>query len=755
MQALWTLKADDGHRWGWDQPLPPSYTELWHNYTTKLPLLNELRIERCVVCSNPSSIQLHFFSDASEDAYGACCYIRSSNSVGEIKTALLTAKSKIAPLKQQSIPRLELCGALLAAELYKKVAASLRITAETYFWVDSTIVICWLNSTPSTWTTFVANRVSKIQLATQNCTWNHVSGQHNPADHISRGLSAEILLHNELWWKGPQWLTLDQQFWPSQQMMNEPNSSAIPETRKVSATASPTMNEPSFIDLFVNKFSNYNKMLRVAAYCRRFILHCQKNPKPTTKIISVEEMHGAETSLIRLVQQQSFPAEWKQLQQSQPVSTKSRIRWFNPFLSTEQVIRIGGRLKQAQQPYDSKHQILLPSAHALSTLLIRHLHETHLHAAPQLLINTLRLRYWVTGARSLSRKIVQHCIACIKSRPKLVQQFMAELPAERITATRPFTITGIDYWGPILLKPIHRRAAPGKAYIAVFVCFATKAVHLELVGDLSTAKFIQALRRFVSRRGLCTEIFSDNGRNFVGAANELRQLVRSSQHQQSIAEECASKGIRWRFNPPKASHFGGLWEAAIQSAQKHFFRVLGNHSLSMEDMQTLLAQIECCLNSRPLIALSDDPTDFESLTPGHFLTGSSLKSVPDVDVTKIPTNRLRSYQQIQKFLQQIWQRWRVEYLCTLQSRSKWINPPISIQRGQLVLIKEDNIPPFQWPTARIIEVHPGADGITRVVTIKTPSGNYTRPVSKLCILPIPPSDVNNSMPSEETNREAH
>ncbi|XP_062713979.1 uncharacterized protein LOC134290792 [Aedes albopictus] len=442
MQALWTLKADDGHRWGWDQPLPPSYTELWHNYTTKLPLLNELRIERCVVCSNPSSIQLHFFSDASEDAYGACCYIRSSNSVGEIKTALLTAKSKIAPLKQQSIPRLELCGALLAAELYKKVAASLRITAETYFWVDSTIVICWLNSTPSTWTTFVANRVSEIQLATQNCTWNHVSGQHNPADHISRGLSAEILLHNELWWKGPQWLTLDQQFWPSQQMMNEPNSSAIPETRKVSATASPTMNEPSFIDLFVNKFSNYNKMLRVAAYCRRFILHCQKNPKPTTKIISVEEMHGAETSLIRLVQQQSFPAEWKQLQQSQPVSTKSRIRWLNPFLSTEQVIRIGGRLKQAQQPYDSKHQILLPSAHALSTLLIRHLHETHLHAAPQLLINTLRLRYWVTGARSLSRKIVQHCIACIKSRPKLVQQFMAELPAERITATRPFTITG-------------------------------------------------------------------------------------------------------------------------------------------------------------------------------------------------------------------------------------------------------------------------------------------------------------------------
>ncbi|XP_062560004.1 uncharacterized protein LOC134224610 [Armigeres subalbatus] len=324
---------------------------------------------------------------------------------------------------------------------------------------------------------------------------------------------------------------------------------------------------------------------------------------------------------------------------------------------------------------------------------------------------------------------------------------MAELPKERVTATRPFSITGIDYWGPIQLKPNHRRAAPCKGYVAVFVCFTTKAVHLELVGDLSTSKFIQALRRFVARRGLCAEIFSDNGRNFIGAANELRNIIERKHHQQLIAEECASNGIRWHFNPPKASHFGGLWEAAINSAQKHFFRVLSNHVLASEDMQTLLAQIECCLNSRPLVPLSDDPTDFESLSPGHFLVGSSLKAVPDIDVTTIPTNRLRSYQLIQKLLQQIWQRWHVEYLCTLQSRSKWTNPPVNIQKDQLVLLKEENIPPYHWPTARILEIHPGKDGITRVVTIKTPTGIYTRPVSKLCILPISSPDVNNSKPS--------
>lgn len=396
------------------------------------------------------------------------------------------------------------------------------------------------------------------------------------------------------------------------------------------------------------------------------------------------------------------------------------------------------------QQYDSKHQIILPASHQFSVLLVRYYHEKHLHAAPQLLLNLLRLRYWITGARKLAKQVVHKCIVCCKARPKLLQQFMAELPASRVNAARPFSVTGVDYWGPISLKPPHRRAAPIKAYVAVFVCFATKAVHLELVADLSTAKFIEALRRFVSRRGLCAEIHSDNGRNFVGAANELRQLVHSKSHQDSIVQECADNGIRWHFNPPKASHFGGLWEAAIASAQKHFVRVLGTHTLSYDSMETLLAQIECCLNSRPIVPLSDDPSDWEALTPGHFLTGAALKAVPDTNVSEIPFNRLRQWQQSQKLFQLLWKRWHLEYLSTLQARTKWCNPPISIEKGRLAIIKDDNSPPMNWPTARIIETHPGNDGTTRVVTLQTPHGRYTRPVSKICLLPIPSSEKETS-----------
>ncbi|XP_058826896.1 uncharacterized protein LOC131686901 [Topomyia yanbarensis] len=574
MQTLWTLKEDDGKIWGWDNELPPDIKERWHEYQSQLSRLNDLRIDRCILLSNPVSVQLHFFSDASEHTYGSCVYVRSIDASSAVKVCLLTAKSKVAPLKRQSIPRLELCGALLSAELYEKVMSSLQIHAETFFWVDSTIVLSWLNSSPSTWTTFVANRVSKIQTATQNYSWNHVAGQQIPADHISRGIPAETLLQCDLWWQGSQWLQNDQSDWPIQQHDNIQHSEVLEEARKAPAAVAPANIEPSFVDEFVEQFSDFQHMVRVAAYCRRFLQKCH------------------------------------------------------------QLIRIGGRLGKANQQYDSEHQILLPASHHFSIIHVRYYHEKHLHAAPQLLLNLLRLRYWITGGRSLAKRTVHKCVICVRARPKLLEQFMAELPA-----ARPFSSTGIDYWRPISLKPPHRRAAPIKAYVAVFVCFATKAVHLALVGDLCTAKFIEALRRFVSRRGLCTEIYSDNGRNFVGATNELRQILRSKDHQQTIARDCADNGIRWHFNPPRASHFGGLWEAVI--AQKHFIRVLGTHTLPYDSMETLLAQIECCLNSRPLVPLSDESTDLEALTPGHFLTGAALKAVPDIDVTEIPFNRLR------------------------------------------------------------------------------------------------------------------
>lgn len=742
MQSLWLLQ-DSGRPWGWDKELPSSLQERWLQYEDQLPLLNELRIDRLITCQAPETVQLHIFSDSSEKAYGACAYIRSTDPNGLVKSALLTSKSKVAPIKQQSIPRLELCGALLAAELYQKISASMRSRMETFFWVDSTTVLSWLKCTPSTWTTFVANRVSKIQLATKDCTWNHIAGKENPADILSRGATPEALLNCTLWWTGPTWLQWTPNQWPTEFNADLHSPTISREARRAPAVALNVHHdhERSFIDEFVARFSNYQRMLRITAYCNRFLRNCRKRSRKVTitdeTFLSSEEIKVSEATLIALIQQQAFSVEWKQLSEKRPLSTKSKLRWFNPFMSDEGIIRIGGRLTHALQPFDSKHQILLPAHHPYSHLLVKQVHDRNLHAQPQLLLTLLRDRYWIIGARSLARKVVHTCIACFRAHPKRVEQFMADLPSTRVTAARPFGVTGVDYWGPLHLRPVTRRSAARKAYVAVFVCFCTKAVHIELVVDLTTAKFMQAFRRFTSRRGLCSQIYSDNGRNFVGASNELRKLLSSNEYRQAFALECTSNDIKWHFNPPKASHFGGLWESAIASAQKHLFRVLGPHKLDYDDMETLLTQIECCLNSRPIIPISDDPTDLQPLTPGHFLIGSPLKAVPDEDVSAIPFNRLQRWQQTQKIFQDVWKRWNTEYLSSLQPRTKWCQPPVAIERGRLVIIRQENCPPMHWPTARIMELHPGPDGITRVVTVRTADGIYTRPVSKICLLPVP------------------
>ncbi|XP_058128365.1 uncharacterized protein LOC131291568, partial [Anopheles ziemanni] len=243
------------------------------------------------------------------------------------------------------------------------------------------------------------------------------------------------------------------------------------------------------------------------------------------------------------------------------------------------------------------------------------------------------------GVRSVVRQVQRQCVSCFKNKPKLVVQPMGELPAARVAEARPFAISGVDYCGPVYIKGGHRKAAPTKAYIAVFVCFVTRAVHLELVSSLSTAAFIAALRRFVSKRGLVAELHSDNGTNFKGAANELRKLydlLSSSQFQAEVTTWSSERGLKWSFIPPGAPHFGGLWEAAVKSMKRHLHRVLGDAATTYEDMVTLLAQVECCLNSRPITPMSDDPADLEALTPGHFITGSNMQQVPDIDLRDIP-----------------------------------------------------------------------------------------------------------------------
>nr|XP_033320861.1 uncharacterized protein LOC117217400 [Megalopta genalis] len=267
----------------------------------------------------------------------------------------------------------------------------------------------------------------------------------------------------------------------------------------------------------------------------------------------------------------------------------------------------------------------------------------------------------------------------------------------------------------------------------------TKAVHIELAVDLSTHSFLNSLRRFIARRGKCQSIYSDNGTNFIGARNELRELgilLSSHDHKDRLGEFLARERIEWHLIPPREPHFGGLWRTRCPLGKGSPKRVVGDQKLTYEEMYTVLAQIEACLNSRPLHPLSTDPSDLNPLTPGHFLVGQALTAFPEADLTNVRQNRLSRFQLIQQMVQHFWKRWQREYLHGLQQRPKWkVGSPDVPKVGAMVLVKEDNLPPMNWALGRILELHPGKDGITRVVVLRTVNGIYKRPVTKICLLP--------------------
>lgn len=416
----------------------------------------------------------------------------------------------------------------------------------------------------------------------------------------------------------------------------------------------------------------------------------------------------------------------------------------NPFIDDCGILRVGGRLRASSLPYSAKHPSLLLGRHPFSRLIIRHEHERHFHAGPQTTLAAIRLNYWLTSARGIVRQVIQKCVTCFRSSPKKLSAIMRNLPGARVNVLKKlFKSCGVDYAGPFYYKEGTRRNSKLiKCYIAIFVCFATKAVHIELSSNLSSEAFLNVLKRFIARRGYPSDIYSDNGLNFVGAECELAKLAnlfKSQISQQLIVEYMAKQNIQWHFISPRASpHYGGLWEAAVKAAncKLHLVRMTKESHLRHEELQTLLVQIEAILNSRPLTPISADPKDLNALTPGHFLIGSLLTSYPEPQLDGLPTNRLSRWQHVEQLRQNFWRRWSREYLHQCQQRNKWQMQNVSIYNGQMVLLKEDNTPPLLWPLGRIIEIYPGQNGIHRVASVRTSKGIYKRPITRLCLLPF-------------------
>lgn len=603
-------------------------------------------------------------------------------------------------------------------------------------WSDSTIALHWIKSEPHNLKTFVANRVQHIQEYTSNCKWNYIPTTENPADFISRGVLPHQIKNNKLWWYGPQFLQTENDNWPAFPTQKL-DISINQEYKQTFNTIIQHGNQDNLT--FIQNISSYNKLIRVTAYCLRFGFNC-KNKIHKIGALTTDELSQSLKSIVKMVQSTEFENEFKCLTKEKQINSDSKIIKLVPFLDTNGLIRVGGRLQHSELDYNQKHPVLLPARHHFTTLLLQNEHLKHLHAGPQLLLSVVRQHFWPINGLQEAKKVVNKCVICFKNQPRKIQQIMGALPRDRIQPGRPFNVTGIDYAGPFLVRQKNQRGGINvKAYIAIFICFSTKAVHFEVISDLSTSGFLAALKRFVARRGRCAKIMSDNGTNFVGANNELKKIQQFLQSNSTIISSwCANETIAWEFIPPRSPHMGGLWEAGVKGFKKHFYRVVGQTTLTFEELNTLSIQIESCLNSRPISPLSSDPNELEALTPSHFLTGTAENNIFELDIQDLNINRLAKWQKITQMYQHIWSRWTNEYLHTLQQRKKWHKKIMNIELNQLVLIIDENQPPNKWAIGRVLATHPGKDGFVRVVDLKTKNGATSRAISRIC--PFPDTD---------------
>ncbi|XP_070068166.1 uncharacterized protein [Drosophila takahashii] len=558
---------------------------------------------------------------------------------------------------------------------------------------------------------FIANRVSRIQEQSVDVTWRHVPGKSNPADIVSCGCAASEL-SDTIWFSGPEFLRLDPEFWPQSPPDCEFDDLYLEKRKAVSFACSSiqsTDDKPKIADdphlgsvmlEIVNRTGSYRRILRIVAYVLRVFNRVPANRKFSVQdamAIAPTELNQAFTHIVAAIHNASFSKEISQLAKNQEIKDKT-IRGFSPYLSQVEV---------------GTYTLTVLRDHDFTWKFVNHLHRTNMHAGAKALVGLLRLHIWVANAKKLASSVVRQCVHCYHYKPRLANQIMGSLPSDRLQTVRPFTVTGVDLCGPFLTSYRIRSKVQHKTYLAIYVCFSSKAVHIELLSDLSTNTFILSLKRFVSRRGSPCRIYCDNATNFTGASvqlNRFKQELFSQQTKQDLETFSNDTGVEFCFIPPRAPHFGGLWEAAVKSMKNLLIKCMSDSGMTYEELQTIAIGAEAILNSRPIAGHSEDPNDGEALTPGHLLTAYTKR--------------------------RLWDLWRRDYLHTLQMRAKWTSPIANLEPGQIVLIHEDNSPPQHWLTGRIINSISGEDNKVRVVNVQTAKGVIRRPICKIAPLPI-------------------
>ena len=716
---------------GWDEPIPDNELKEWKKWTSELPDLALIKVPRWVRPSDDNEeYQLHHFSDGSTKAYGVVSYLVSRSSDGKISSHIMTAKARLVPLKAVSIPRIELMASTLAArqDAYMKKALESTITLlPSQFWSDSMIVLSYIRNKERKFHTFVSNRVATIRDHSKAEQWHHIKGEENPADDCSRGLSPMQLM-SERWLYGPDVIRQAKSLqWPVEKEV--PLHDDDPEMKKEKPVCLMVQASNDPLHKLMSYYSDWNRLRRAVAWLKLIVR--AKITKSTTMLpMSPEIIKEAEKQIVKWMQREAYGNEMEDLKQRNQVSNSSKLKQLKPVM-IDGLLCVGGRIEHASIPMSARHPAIIPGRHHVSQLMIQRTHASLGHAGREHVMAQLRENYWIVSGRTAVRQELSRCVPCKRREANPVTQIMADLPEDRlIHGGHPFKTTGVDLFGPF---PVKFKRGRDVRYACLFTCLTTRAVHLEIVHNLSADSFMQALQRFTARRGKVEVMRSDNGRNFVRAERELRENMQSWSKMKDIEDKLNDKGIQWIFNPPYASSHGGVWERQIRTIRRVIAGVCKEQVLTDESLHTLFCTVENIVNSRPLTVVSTDPDDFTPLTPNHLLIpkvkledGRAL-SDPNVSA-KLSRRHL---QQVNLLADTFWKRWVREYLPELQRRGKWTQENRHLSRGDIVLVMEPTVPRSKWKLGRVMD---GVKENHRSVQVRTENGIVTRAIQKLCLL---------------------
>ena len=724
MQELCRLKLS------WDELLPDDKLTQWRNWTADLKKLKSLKIPRCIRENRKSTLELVGFSDASKVAYAAVVYLRCVTEIHGhkgVKTNFIIAKTRVAPMKQQTIPRLELLGAVLLARLVYIVKEFLsRWTFEnTTYCTDSKNVYYWIQSLKK-YNQYIAKLLAEINSLTSKEQWQHVDGKDNPADYPTRGMSVDQLCDSKEWFHAPSWCS-DPDFCHARKCpVLVPPTECLKEELKTAHTH--TVVESSGLSKHINlkDYSTLGRLLSLTAYIYMFV----KKFIEKKDVTYTEMLRHAEVQWVINQQKQHCSKLLPYLKGEAKKPSASIHKQFDLFIDESGVIRCSGRFKYANLSYKVKYPALLPSDSYLTTLIIKDRHRRIKHAGIKSTLAEVREDYWTPGGRRMVQGIIRRCVICRRLNAKPFRApGPSPLPPIRLSEMPAFTNTGVDFAGPLYCRERGRGKRAYKTYISLFTCASVRAIHLELIPNMTAFAFRNAMIRFVSTRGIPHCMISDNAKTFKKTAEDLDCLVTRSPTQEFMEDN----RIVWLFYLEKSPWWGGFIERMVGSVKKVLRKSLYRTFLSYDEMVTLLKQVESIVNSRPLTCMFEDDVE-EPLTPSHLLIGKRSTQLP-TDVPYIcDTDERNTYRE--SILQSFRQRWKKEYLtqlqeyhiATLAAQGEEVIPQV----GEIVIMMESSSRPT-WKLARVTQLHPSRDGKIRSVEIRKSNGNLARRPPQLLI----------------------